>query len=188
MKIQINEEEYFKNWDEETLANLTPEQKEEIIKWFLNKQLALHRDGWKCKNEYCETGVNSLELEERRPKVSVHHVIPRIDFKENPTLPKRLGYECHDLENLATLCRTCHRGYEKALLAICIKGQEYKLDRPTSFDFKKIIKEGKELRRRLKALGTYGWNKISEADRIALILLLMKWLNTAWYDLAETEE
>ncbi len=176
--LEINKEDFFKNWEPEQIANLSDEDKEEIIKFFVNRNICLKRDNYQCQNEFCTQEHNSLLLEERRKYITVHHIIPRRDFKENPqTLMKRLGYGCNDLDNLIVLCKSCHKGYEKAQIAIKINGVEYKLEKSSSVNYKAIIEEGRRLRKELKRLGKVGWHSFTEEQRMELILLLMKWLN-----------
>ena len=174
--LKIDKDEFFKEWEPDQVANLTEEYKDEIIKLFVNRPLCFKRDSYKCKNEYCTQPINSLEVVERRHYIEVHHIIPRRDFKENPTLPKMLGYECHDLINLTTLCKSCHKNYERAKLTIKLNGKEYRLTKSASFDLKKIIKEGRELRKSLSKLQK-GWGRLTESERIRLIYLLMKWIS-----------
>ncbi|MBI4058091.1 HNH endonuclease [Candidatus Microgenomates bacterium] len=120
--------------------------------------------------------------------MSVHHIIPKKDFKENPTLQKHLGYGAHDLINLITLCKTCHQAYEKAKLTICLQGVEHKRDRPEAVNLKQLTKEARKMRRSLKKMGISGWGKLSEDERLNLILLLMKWLSKEYVDWAEYED
>src|SRR3990167_126709 len=91
--IEISKEDYFKNWEPEQLARLTEEQKKEIIKFFINRGLCLKRDGYKCQNAHCTQHYNSLATDERKKVMTVHHITPRRDFKENPNLVKHFGYE-----------------------------------------------------------------------------------------------
>ena len=176
LHIEINKEDFFKNWESEQVEKLSEEQKNEIIKFFINRGLCLKRDVHKCKNQYCESGYNEIEdIHNRKRFVEVHHVIPRRDFKENPTLIKRLGYECHDLINLITLCKPCHKGYERGKLTLNINSVEYKIEKPHKVDMKALIKEGKRLRKALTNLEK-GWGNLNEDERLTIICLLMKWL------------
>ena len=185
--IEIDQEEFYKNWNQEELARLTDEEKQGIIKGFLNRQLALKRDNFKCQNTLCKHDINHQPLPKRRDIVTVHHIIPRKDFKENPqSMIKRLGYECDDMQNLTTLCKFCHVDYEKAKIVIVIDSISYKLERPSGIDYKKLISDGKQLRKSLKKIGKYGWHGISEEERIHLIYLLMKWLNRNWVEISES--
>ncbi len=177
LTIEIDKKNFFNNWDIEERQNLTDEDKDAIIKFFINRNLCLKRDNYKCQNKNCEEDFNAIEqINDRREFMSVHHIIARRDFKENPTLQKRLGYECNDLINLITICKPCHKGYERARLTILVNEQEYKLERPIKVDMKAIIKEGRLMRRELKKLGQVGWAGLSEDDRVKLICILMKWL------------
>mgnify|MGYP001574773953 CR=1 FL=1 len=185
--IEINQEEFYKNWKPEELSRLTDEEKQGIIKWFLNRQLALKRDNFKCQNTLCNHNINSIPFQKRRELVTIHHIIPRKDFKENPqSLIKRLGYECDDLQNLSTLCKFCHVDYENARIEIIIDGISYKLERPSNIDYKKLITDGKQLRRSLKKIGKVGWHGISEEERMHVIYLLMRWLNEGWAEITES--
>ena len=167
ISLEINKEEFFKNWEPE-----------EIIKFFVNRNICLKRDNYQCRNEYCTEEYNRQLLEERRKHISVHHIIPKRDFKENAqTLMKRLGYGCNDLQNMITLCKDCHKGYESAKIAIKINGVEYKLEKDSSVNYKAIIEEGRRLRKELKRLGKVGWEGFTEDQRIILICLLMKWIS-----------
>lgn len=186
LTIPVDSKEFFKNWNPEELKRLSQEERESIIKWFLNRQLALKRDNFKCQNASCNHNLTKLPIPERRDLMTVHHKIPRRDFKENRTLVKHLNYECDDLQNLTTLCKYCHIDYERAKLEILIDGQSYKLEKPSSVDFKAIIKEGKRMRRQLKKLGEVGWGKITEEERMELIYLMMRWLTRHWTEIAET--
>ena len=175
--IEINKEAFFKNWEDEQVQNLSEEQKDEIIRFFVNRSLCLKRDKQMCKNENCKSEFNDIQdIHERKKYMSVHHIIPRRDFKENPqSMQKRLGYECNDLGNLITLCKPCHKGYERAQITLKINGQEYKLEKPQRTDIKAILKENKLMRKALTKLQK-GWGNLTEDERLALICILMKWL------------
>lgn len=182
----IDKEYFFRNWSKEALESLPEEEKERVIKWFVNRNKCLLRDNFMCQNSACKNGVNKESLDERKEIVNVHHIVPKRDFKENPTLSKRFGYECDDLDNLTTLCKKCHVDYERAAIEIIINGQPYKLERPSNMDFKKIILEGKKVRHNLKKLGQVGWYGLSEEERTNLIILLMRWITMEWTEIAET--
>lgn len=187
LTLEIDQEEFFKNWDKSELEGLPEEEKQRIIKWFINRQLCLKRDNYQCTNSSCSSGVNKLHPKERRELVTVHHIIPRRDFKENPqSLIKRLGFECDDMDNLTTLCKKCHVNYERGNFEIVINGTPYKLDKPSDYDFKRMIIEGKKLRQNLKKLGQVGWYGLSEEERYNLIMILMRWITIDWREIAET--
>lgn len=187
LTIEINQDEFFKNWDEDQLNSLPEHEKQRIIKWFVNRQLSLKRDNYQCQNSRCASGVNSDKTDERKEQVTVHHIIPRRDFKENPqSLTKRLGYECDDMQNLATLCKECHVNYERGHFEIVLDGQPYILQKPRDFDFKKMIFEGKKLRQNLKKLGQVGWYGLTEEERTNLIIILMRWITKEWTEISET--
>lgn len=187
LTIEIDQDEFFKNWDEEQLKSLPEHEKQRIIKWFINRQLSLKRDNYQCQNVKCTSGINSAKIDERKEQVTVHHIIPRRDFKENPqSLTKRLGYGCDDMQNLATMCKQCHVNYERGHFEIVLDGQPYKLERLKDFDFKKMIFEGKKLRQNLKKLGQVGWYGLTEDERSNLIILLMRWITTDWREIAES--
>lgn len=187
LTIEVDQEEFFKNWNGEQLENLPEHEKQRIIKWFINRQLSLKRDGYSCQNQKCETGVNNISMPARKEHVTVHHIIPRRDFKENPqSLTKRLGYDCDDMQNLATLCKQCHVNYERGHFEIVLDGQPYKLDKPKDFDYKKMIFEGKKLRQNLKKLGQVGWYGLTEEERTNLIIILMRWITKEWTEISET--
>lgn len=187
LTIEINQDEFFKNWDEEQLKSLPEHEKQRIIKWFVNRQLSLKRDNFLCQNESCQFGTNSLSIQQRRELVTVHHIIPRRDFKENPqSFIKRFGYECDDLQNLTVLCKQCHVDYERGKIEIILNKARYKLERPTDFDYKRMLLEGKKLRQNLKRLGQVGWYGLTEEERYNLIIILMRWLTIEWTEIAET--
>lgn len=185
--LEVDQDQFFRNWDKKILEQFPEEEKQRIIAWFINRNLALKRDNYQCQNEKCPYHINNLIIPKRRNLVTVHHIIPRRDFKENPeSMVKRLGYGCDDLQNLITLCKKCHVNYEGGNYKIIINKTSYKLEKPSSFNMKKIIIEGKKLRQELKKIGKVGWYGINEEERIRVIYLLMRWLTREWTELAET--
>ena len=179
-------EKFLRVWEKERVDKLSEEQKDNIITLFYNKRQCLKRDNHECQNEYCSHEYPA-QLSLRKEYMSIHHIVPKKDFKENPTLEKHLGYGVHELINLITLCKPCHQSYEKAKLTICLKGVEYKRDSPESINLKQLTKEARKMRKSLKQLGVYGWGRMSDDERLDLILLLMKWLSKEYVDWAEYE-
>ena len=69
---------------------------------------ARDRDGHECR--WCGTSQEEYR-ETMDRKLDVHHVVPAEDFRNDDGRIERL--DAHDLDNLITLCRGCHRAIER---------------------------------------------------------------------------
>jgi uncharacterized protein YjhX (UPF0386 family) len=71
--------------------------------WAIRARECWDRDGWICQECGCECyGRRLAQRVDPRRCVQAHHIVPRRNGGSN------------ELENLVTLCRTCHRGREAA--------------------------------------------------------------------------
>lgn len=70
-------------------------------RWWRTRRLALHRDKHRC--QYC-----GLTAEELGQEPDVHHRTPVRSF-DNPE-------DAHSLDNVVTLCRSCHRNVEEGTI------------------------------------------------------------------------
>lgn len=72
------------------------------VNWSKQQQRCLERDNYTCR--VCNTSGDELD---RQP--AVHHIKPRSEFDGTPM-------EMNDLDNLITLCPSCHGRYEGRFL------------------------------------------------------------------------
>lgn len=72
--------------------------------WWRVRREALERDEYTCQN----CGASSSELGQNP---DVHHVVRVRDFEE--------PQQAHVLENVVSLCRSCHRNVEEGNESVC---------------------------------------------------------------------
>jgi hypothetical protein len=171
-KEVLPRKEFFKTWEQKTLAVLTTEMKDYIYMKYVLKCKVFQRDNFKCQN---------IECKHTSHKLTLHHIKWRKNNGEDKA------------RNGVTLCGTCHAGYHKAKIQIVfadetylpphIRGHTFKLDRPDAIDWKKIRAEMKGVRNAVKVkLGdrlTKGqWFKLTWEQ----IAHLMRWLYIPYED------
>ena len=104
----------------------------------------LLRDSYSCQNKNCRY---SEKKGDKESNLEVHHIIEREKFKQDLKLANRLGFDSDSDENTITLCTTCHRRYHGGYAALCIRGKEYEVETPRRTDYKRFLKEMKQIRR-----------------------------------------
>ena len=147
-KILRTKEEYYSDWEEETLKELTPELMEQIYTRYCVKQEVFTRDNFLCKNEECITPTSPMTL---------HHV----KFQKNG------GKD--SARNCITLCNSCHKAFHRGKKSVIFDGMSYKIHKENKINWKEVCRVGKQVRKENKELHGY---KISWK----LIMLLMKFL------------
>ena len=97
-----------------------------------------------CMNERClfrePAGIQDSNIE-------VHHIIEQEQFKLDPDLPAKLGYEMDDPINLIPLCTICHRRYHNGVIVLRINGKDYQATVPEKVNWKALMKERKQIRK-----------------------------------------
>lgn len=163
-------DDYFAEWTEQSVKNLTEELKDIIYAKYLVKCEVFQRDGFKCQNTECEFPDHPL---------SMHH----IKFKKNGGKDTK--------RNGVTLCIPCHKGYHRFkrrivypdadYLPSTIRGHTFQLVKPEEMDWKKLKAEMRTFRKNLKNQGIknrMSWDRIYE---------LMRWLFLDYDDSYEGE-
>lgn len=78
-------------------------------RWYQVRRAALERDNHEC--QHCGASAEELGQEP-----DVHHMVPVRSF-DTPS-------EAHKIENVVTLCRSCHRHAEEGNITVGIPGRE----------------------------------------------------------------
>jgi len=154
-------EEFFAEWDQETLVDLDATLREHIYKKYVLKCEVLQRDNFKCQNEDCKTPLSSL---------TIHHT----KFRKNGGEDKA--------KNCVTICKTCHKTYHRGKIALTYYGLTYSLHKDSKLDWKIIRKKSKIMRKE---------NRESCGIRISWELWkqLMQWLdNSNFYEYQDEED
>ena len=138
-KKQINKEEYFKDWADENLKNLSEELKNAIYNKYLVKKEVFERDSFRCQNLNCKTPEASLTM---------HHV----KFQKNGGR--------HTEKNCITICEMCHKAFHRARAPLVfgdfeylpkkMRGKTYFVDKKDEINWKKVKKEMRRFRKSLK--------------------------------------
>jgi len=109
-------EEFWNNWDKETLDILDEPIRERIYKKYVVKCAVFQRDEFKCRNKNC-----------RHPKsrLTIHHIKHQRNGGKD------------SLRNCVTICRVCHHRFNKGKEGLTFDGMTYKLHKKeTKFDWK----------------------------------------------------
>ena len=143
-----NKEEYFSDWDEETMGELTEELQEQIYCRYRVKYEVFNRDNFTCVNQNCHKNKSPITL---------HH----IKFQKNGGMDKA--------RNCVTLCNACHKGFHRAKIPITFNGMTYQVHKEDRINWKAICREGKKIRKNNKEFYNYeiSWK---------LLVLLMQFL------------
>ena len=162
-KRKMSKTDYFTFWNTDKYDELTEDIKTKIYDKYLLKCLVFERDSYKCQNSLCKTPDSPLTM---------HHDTWQKDGGKD--LP----------ENCVTLCKSCHKGLNRAKLTIVyydadylpanIRGKSDKLTKPYEIDWKQIRKEMRTLRKNLKSSRIY----LTLKD----IAMLMKFLEINFMD------
>ncbi len=148
-------EGFFLLWDEPSLKCINDDTKKHIYKIYILKCVVFQRDGFKCANKLCKHPTSSLTL---------HHI-----------KHKRNGGQDHP-DNAATICKTCHTGFNRGKNVLKIGKITYKTDpKQSGRDWKRIKAEMKKLRKCNKHLYNI---KISWE----MLALLMRFLDKEYTD------
>lgn len=136
-------DEFFSDWEEDNLKNLTLELKEKIYKKYVVKCAVLQRDNFKCQNEECITPESPLTM---------HH----IKFQKNGGEDK--------LKNCITICKSCHKAFHRGKRDLTFWGKTYRIHQEEEVNWKEIKAQNKQLRKSVKDQHSYrvSWDMIAQ--------------------------
>lgn len=160
-KVIKTQEQFFSEWDSETLEQISEEMKKKIYKRYFIKCSVFQRDSFECQNEECKT-PNS--------KITLHH----IKFQKNN------GKD--SLKNCITICNSCHTGYHRGKNSLTFCGMTYTIHmKEREFDWKKIGYDTRQMRKRHR--DQYGIRVSWE-----IIEMLMRFLEIDYSTLFDEDE
>lgn len=138
-KKLLSKPDYFNNWDEEQLSQLTEDLKEYIYKKYIMKFGVFTRDNFKCQNINCKTPDS---------KITCHHI----------KMVKNNGQD--KSRNGITLCDDCHKNFHRGKCSITfpdakylpshIRGITFKPELKTKINWKKFKSEMRQMRKNNK--------------------------------------
>jgi hypothetical protein len=134
---KLSFDEYYAQWTEDKLKDLTPDIKNAVYEKYCAKYEVYTRDNFKCQNVHCKYPASPL---------TIHHIKAQRNGGDDKP------------RNMITLCDTCHKGYERAKHPITfsnemhipshIRGHTFKLSNPMDdWDWKKVRKQLKKKRK-----------------------------------------
>lgn len=163
-------EEFYSEWEDEKLAQLTNDLKEHIYNKYVTKCKVFQRDGFKCQNVNCITPESELTM---------HH----IKFQKNGGTNKS--------NNCITLCRTCHKAFHRGKSVITfpdveylpskISGHTFRLSESDKIDWKKVCAKMRDFRKSIKQECGINVSKYKLA-------LMMRWLFVPYHDLEDYDD
>jgi len=173
-------EEFFNDWDKATYETLSVELRDYIYNKYVVKCHVFQRDNFECQNVNCLSPSSPLTM---------HH----IKAKRNKGLDK--------VRNCLTLCRSCHKRYERAKSPITIKnraelpshirGHTFILHKAKEINWKKLKKKMRILRKEVKIRfsdiikDVEGENKVWFKLTWKQIEVLMRFLNMPYDEMDE---
>jgi len=128
-KVIRSKEEFFAEWDKETLIELDATLRDYIYKKYMFKCEVFQRDDFKCQNDGCKTPRSSLTM---------HHT----KFKKN-------GGE-NKSKNCVTICKTCHKAYHRGKINLTYYGSTYSLHKENKINWKVVKKNSHKIRKNNK--------------------------------------
>jgi len=161
-KEVLNQEEYFKRWDDERLNMLTNDMKEDIHQKYLVKCEVFQRDKFTCQSQNCKHNSDVLTM---------HHVKWQKNGGQNKA------------KNCVTLCERCHKGFHAGKFPLVMKnikslpnhirGHTFKLDKANEVNWKAVKKEMKKFRKTIHDESglNISWKQVA---------FLMKWLEMVY--------
>lgn len=163
-------EEFYDEWEDEKLSQLSQELKDHIYNKYLVKCEVFQRDGFKCQNVDCKTPDSELTM---------HH----IKFQKNGGTNKA--------NNCVTLCKSCHKYFHRGKGPITfpdveylpkkIAGHTFRISESDEIDWKKVCAKMKQLRKSLKHECGVTVSKYRMA-------LLMRWLFIPYYNFDDYDD
>ena len=154
---KLSYEDYFNQWSETKVEQLTEGLMKEIYEKYLVKCEVFQRDSFGCINLNCRAPNSSLTM---------HHV----------KWQKNGGKD--SVRNCITLCDSCHKAYHRGKLDIKLantkslpknmRGMTYATHKDDAINWKQVRKENKALRKTLRdQFVTANWD---------IVAALMRWL------------
>lgn len=129
-KVIKSQEEFFGEWEEETLIQVPPGMKEKIYKRYFIKCAVFQRDNFICINKECKTPAS---------KITLHH----IKFQKNN------GKD--SLKNCATICQACHNAYHRGKNTLTIGEMTYAIHPiEKEINWKNVMSKTKQMRKGVK--------------------------------------
>ena len=129
-KTVLTTEEFYSNWQEEDIKNLTPELSDKIYKRYVVKCSVFQRDDFRCQNEECKYCKNK-----QYEQLTIHH----IKFQRNGGADKT--------RNCITICAPAHKNFHRKKDSLTFWGMSYKEHKESEIDWKAIKAEGKKIRK-----------------------------------------
>ena len=165
----ITKEEFYDEWEEDKLVQLTEKLREYVYNKHIVKCKILQRDNFTCQNRDKDGKCSICNNVQYPEDLTWHHIKAKRNGGENKE------------RNGVTLCNGIHRRYEKAKGSLVfpkdalnlpphIRGHTFKLEQPSEINWKKKIFEMRALRKELKAQGirpSFNWDEIA---------ILLRWL------------
>lgn len=158
-------EEFYSTWESEQFEALTEGLRISIYNKYIVKCLVFQRDNFTCQNESCPICKNTLEAD----NLTMHH----IKFQKNNGGDK--------VKNCVTICKGAHKAFHRGKNSLTLFGMTYKIHQIEKIDWKKVISEGRKVRKDNKQFHGYrvSW---------AWIRILIRFLNIDYRHLQDDED